>query len=310
MMQRAHVRRILAVLACFTWILSAWAGPALSRQVVQKTFATPEEAFQALLSAARHKDTEEILRIFGPGSRALVHSGDPVEDSRLLEEFVKTADDRTFYHRQGAERVVVNLGFDNYPLPMPLVKKDGSWRFDTPAALQEVRNRRVGRNELSTMRTLGAIVAAQRAYYAMDPDGDGVVEYAQKITSTAGRKDGLYWEVRGTATPSPLGPEIAAAWQEGYRQAGRPYHGYYFRLLKGQGPAARGGAHGYILNGQQVAGFAVVAWPASYGDSGLTTFLVGTNGVVYEKDLGPRTSELCRAMTAYNPDSSWRKARK
>lgn len=277
--------------------------------VPHAAFPTPEAAFEAFLAASRTGDPERLVPLLGPGSRALVHSGDPVADREVLAGLVRAAEERVFFQREGEERVTACLGFDNWPLPIPLVKTGASWRFDSRAGAEEVLRRRIGRNELATLETLRALVVAQRQYYARDLDSDGVVEYAARLVSGPGRKDGLYWEVPAGQEPSPLGPEIARAWQEGYRRQGAPYHGYYYRVLTAQGPEARGGAYDYIRNGHMVGGFAVVAWPATYGNSGVTTFLVNTNGILWEKDLGPRTDALARAMKTYNPDRTWRKAK-
>ena len=283
--------------------------PARAQKVPHAAFPTPEAAFEAFVAASRTGDPERLVPLLGPGSRVLVHSGDPVADREVLASLVRASEERVFFQREGEGRVTACLGFDNWPLPIPLVKTCPSWRFDSRAGAEEVLRRRIGRNELSTLETLRAIVVAQRDYYARDLDQDGVVEYAARLVSSPDRKDGLYWPVAAGQEASPLGPEIARAWQEGYRTRGAPYHGYYYRLLTAQGPEARGGAYDYLRNGHMVGGFAVLAWPAAYGSSGVTTFLVNTNGILWEKDLGPRTDALARAMKAYNPDRTWTRAK-
>jgi hypothetical protein len=246
-----------------------------------------------------------MVAVLGPGSRQIVSSGDAVADQQVLQVFLAAVGERVFYQRQGEQKVIVNVGFDNWPLPTPIVRAGKAWAFDAAAGREEMLNRRIGRNELAVLDTLMALVEAQLDYYAQDFDQDEVVEYASRIVSSEGQRDGLYWPVAEGQDPSPLGPLFAQAQQEGYTRQGAPYHGYYFRILTQQGPEARGGAYDYQANGHMVGGFAVVAWPAEYGNSGITTFLVNTNGLVWQKDLGPQTDSACRAMTAYNPDQTW-----
>lgn len=283
--------------------------PAGAQKLEQKTFPTPEAAFEALTAACRDNQIPELLAILGPGSRGLIESGDPVADKENRADFARSAQERTFYARSGDAKVVVNVGFDNWPLPIPLVRTGDAWRFDTAAGQEELLDRRIGRNELATIDTCRAIVAAQREYYLGDLDGNGLLNYAVRITSTPGKRDGLYWAVKPGQPQSPLGPLVAEAQAEGYQQQGAPYHGYRFRILREQGPHAKGGAFRYAVNGNMVAGFAVLAWPADYGSSGLTTFMVGANGVLLQKDLGPKTDAICRGMTSFDPDASWRRVR-
>ncbi len=310
-MRKPTLKRGAGLLALVILLAALWALPARAEQVVQRTFASPEEAMQALLGACMANSIPDLLSILGPGSRPLVESGDSVSDANGRQAVVQAAADRTFYHRTGESKVIVNLGFENWPLPIPLVMKGGAWRFDAAAGVQEVLDRRVGANELQAIKTLQGIVEAQGEYYSGDLDGNGVKDYAASFGSRPGTRSGLYWPPQAGWPESPAGPLVAEAESEGYTggevhgQARVPHHGYYFRVLKEQGPHARGGAYRYPVNGNMVGGFAVVAWPAEYGNSGLTTFLVNANGVIWQKDLGWDTSAICEAMSAYDPDRTW-----
>jgi hypothetical protein len=277
-----------------------------------RSFAAPEEAVQALVSALRSHDQSGLRSIFGPASGALVSSGDPVGDRLRREAFLRDYDRE---HRLVTEkgRVILVVGERQWPFPIPLAAKGGRWSFDTAAGKEEILNRRIGENELSTIKTLLAIVDAQREYAMEDRDHDGMREYARRFASAPGKRDGLYWPTAPGEAPSPLGGMVAAARAEGYRrdQASRgpaPYHGYLFRLLERQGKHAPGGAFEYVVRNRMLGGFAVVAYPAVYGSSGVMTFMVNHEGVVYEKDLGPKTAQAAAAMNAFDPDGSWRKA--
>jgi hypothetical protein len=269
------------------------------------TWPTPQAAMEAFVAAARSGDGDRMVAVLGPGSRPIVRSGDRVADQQALQAFLAAVEERVFYQPHGQNQVTVNVGFDNWPMPVPLIKTGNAWRFDATAGVEEMLNRRIGRNELAALETLMALVEAQLDYSSQDVDQDEVVEYAARIVSSEGQRDGLYWPVAPGEDPSPLGPLFAQAQQEGYSRQGGPYHGYFYRILTEQGPDARGGAYSYLANGHMVGGFAVVAWPAEYGRSGITTFLVNTNGLVWQKDLGPQTDTQCRAMTTYNPDQTW-----
>jgi hypothetical protein len=272
-------------------------------------FDSLDAAFGALVTAIRGGDTAALMRILGPEAKALVSSGDAVADRTGRELFAKAYDDA---HRleAGGGRIVLVVGKEEFPFPIPLVPDRDKWRFDTRAGREEILNRRVGRNELSVVQVCLAYADAQREYYARNPDGDKVLQYAQQIASTPGRRNGLFWEAKPGEAPSPLGDLVGRARGEGYApgKGGRPspYHGYYYRILKAQGPHARGGAHSYVANGKMIGGFALVAFPARYGASGVMTFLVNHDGVVYEKDLGPSTAALARRMTAFDPDDTWK----
>jgi hypothetical protein len=277
----------------------------------EQGFATPEAAVNALETAARNRDTNVLRAIFGPAGRDLV-SPDAVQATQEFEVFVNRLSEKTELVRQTESRCALQVGADAWPFPIPLVKADGQWRFDTEAGRQEVLNRRVGRNELGAIAVCQAYVEAQREYAAKDRDGDEVLEYAQRLRSTPGEHDGLYWPLRAGDEQSPLGPLIAAARVEGYRRHARimtdepsPYHGYYFKILTKQGKHAPGGKYDYITNGHMIGGFALVAWTAEWGNSGVMTFMVNQQGKVFEQNLGPKTAVLAKAMTRYEPDSGW-----
>lgn len=281
-------------------------------QAPQRTFATAEEAVRVLVDAARAGDREALSAIFGPKGIEILSSGDPVADTIARAGFAAAAAEAMTLNRPAADRVVVVVGKDHWPFPIPVVKGADGWRFDTEAGRQEILNRHIGRNELRAIETCQAYVAAQREYASAVREADGVLKFAQQIVSDPGRRNGLFWEAGG-GEESPLGPLMAAAVAEGRKPAKpgnppAPYHGYLFKIVKAQGPSALGGAYSYVINGNMVAGFALVAWPAQYGASGIMTLVVNQNGVVYEKDLGPKTAEIAARITRYDPDRSWRKA--
>ena len=293
---------------------------------VQATFASPDEALQALVAAAKDKDRTTLAKLFGPDYEQLL-SGDEVEDNKDLAEFANAVQESAQLQKVNDSKYIITVGKDNWPTPVPLVQKEGRWLFDTKAGLEEVINRRVGENEMSAIFTCRAYAVAQWEYYTEgDWDHDGVAEYAQKLFSTPGQHDGLYWETAEGDNPSPLGKLIAAAsaegyapWQESPDAAGKggsdkeqtaldrePYHGYYFKILTRQGPNAPGGKYSYIINGNMIAGYALVAYPDKWGNSGAMTFIINQQGRVYQKNLGPNTGKIAAAMTEYNPDPSWK----
>ena len=234
-----------------------------------------------------------------------------IADKETLEQFVKAYQEKVDFVKEKEDRVSIIIGNDNWPFPIPIVKKGEGWVFDTKAGREEVLNRRIGRNELNAIQVCQAYVEAQQEYASTDREQDGIIQYAQKVLSDPYRRNGLYWEAGEGEPPSPLGPFIAQAAMKGYTKKGdkpTPYHGYYFKILTGQGPNAPGGAYSYVINGHMVAGFALVAWPAEYGVSGVMTFIVNQNGTVYQKDLGPKTEGIVKAMTLYNPDRTWKRA--
>jgi hypothetical protein len=280
----------------------------------QRTFATPEEAAAALADAVRAKSADDLLAVVGPSSRDWLFTGDKVADANDWNKFLAAYEEKKTFESQGDAKVVLDVGNDDWPFPAPIVKRGSKWAFDANAGREETVNRRVGRNELDAMQTLLAIVDAQREYAATDADHNGFADYARRFRSTPGKKDGLYWPAEaGNGGESPLGPLVATAASEGYgkqieSEHKAPYHGYYFRILTSQGKDAPGGAYDYMVGDKLLGGFAVVAWPARYRVSGVTTFLVNHEGVVYQKDLGAQTAAIAGSMTRYNPDATWRKA--
>jgi len=280
----------------------------------QRTFATPEEAARALVDAVKAADSKAVVEILGPASRSWISSGDKVSDAEEGRQFVASYDLKNAVVKEGEAKAILVIGKDDYPFAAPIVKRGDKWAFDAEAGREEITNRRVGRNELDTIQTLLAIVDAQREYATADADGNGLHDYAARFVSTPGKKDGLYWEAKPGEPRSPLGALAAKAVKEGYVGKGRtgkpePYNGYFFRLLtQGQDASAPGGKHDYLVNGRLFGGFAVVAYPAKYGVSGVMSFIVSHDGVVYEKDLGGNTAKVAEAMKRFNPDKTWKKA--
>jgi hypothetical protein len=275
-------------------------------------FPSPEAAVATLVQAVRTSDTAAMLGVLGPDARALIASGDDVADRQSRERFVRAYDEAHRLSPVGAGKVVLVVGRDEWPMPIPLVQDAGGWWFDVSQGREEILNRRIGRNELSAVQVCLAYVDAQREYYARDPDGDALLQYAQRFRSSPGKRDGLYWETQPGEAPSPLGPLVAKAEGAGYpvkRSGGPriPYWGYYYRIVKAQGPHAPGGAYDYVVRGHLIGGFALIAYPAEYGASGVMTFMVNHDGIVYQKDLGPSTSATARALTTFDPDPTWKK---
>jgi len=278
----------------------------------QKTFKTPEEAVKSLMDALKSNNTKELLAIFGTAGKEIISSGDKVADKTGSERFVKDYEAMNKLEKETDKKVILVVGNHEWPFPIPIVKKGETWVFDTKAGKEEMLNRRIGRNELNTIQTCLAIVDAQREYAMKDRDSDKLLEYAQKFGSMKGKKDGLYWEAKEGEEQSPLGALAARAVEEGYkgRKPGdnpAPYHGYFYRILKAQGKNAPGGAYDYVVRGKMIGGFALVAFPAEYGASGIMTFIVNHDGVVYQKDLGKETGKIAKAMTKFDPDKTWKK---
>jgi hypothetical protein len=296
---RAPIRVAAALIAC------AMASPASAQQ----SFKSADEAVTALVTAAKAADRKAILTVLGPSAKDIVSSGDQVADEGVRKEFVAAYDEKHEIHAEG-DRSILIIGKDDFPFPIPLVHKGDTWRFDTEAGRQEVLYRRIGGNEIDTILSALAYVDAQNEYADKD-HGEGVGVYAQRIISQEGKKDGLYWPTAAGEEESPLGDLMADATSEGYRARGgderTPYHGYYFKVLTRQGPAAPGGVLDYVVKGKMIGGFGLVAWPAEYGNSGVMTFIVNHDGTVYQKDLGRRTAQVASGMTAYNPDDTWKK---
>ncbi len=277
--------------------------------VGQLTFASDDEAMQTLLAAVKAQDHDKVHQMLGPAWKELL-SGDKVEDGNAFKEFAKHAAESCRLQKKDATTSVIYVGKDDWPFPIPFSKTpEGKWFFDTQAGIGEILARRIGANELDTIDVCRAYVEAQRQYASKDRDGSGVMKYAQHCISTPGKQDGLYWPVNPGQEQSPLGPLMAQAESEGYEQpTGKPheaYLGYHYRILKQQGPDAPGGKYDYVINGNMIAGFALVAFPADYGSSGIMTFIISHQGKLYQKDLGPDTVNIARKITEYNPDSSW-----
>jgi hypothetical protein len=282
-----------------------------SKAASQRTFATPEEAVKALVDAVRAANVAGMLEVIGPKSKSWIFTGDKVSDAAEWKTFLEGYDKKNAVTKEGDAKAVLVVG-DDWPFPAPIVKKGDRWSFDADAGREEVMNRRVGRNELDTIQTMLAIVDAQREYATKDADGNGYTDYALRFRSSPGKKDGLYWPTKAGEPSSPLGPVIAQAVREGYGKAASadkpvPYNGYNYRMLTSQGKDAPGGAYDYMVKGKLFGGFAVVAYPASYGNSGVKTFIVNHDGVVYEKDLGRGTADVAGKLKSFNPDKSWSK---
>jgi hypothetical protein len=273
----------------------------------QQSYKTAEEAADALVNAARSGERKNILTVLGQDGADIASSGDAVADAATRQQFLAAYDAKHQVAMEGDSKAILVIGQDDFPFPIPLVRKDGTWQFDTAAGRVEILHRRIGRNELSAIQTCLAYVDAQQDYAEKGVAGNGV--YAQRIVSRPGKKDGLYWPAQSGEDESPLGELAAAAAAEGYRagQERRPYHGYYYRLLTRQGDRAPGGAINYIASGKMIGGFALVAYPAKYGNSGVMTFLVNHLGVVYQKDLGPNTARVAARMMTFNPDTTWQR---
>jgi len=282
------------------------AGSAFAKTAVkQRTFGSPDEALQSLIAAVKNNNDKELVAILGPGSGDLISSGDKVDDKRGKERFLKGYEEKNSIEANGDNRAVIHIGSQDRIFPFPVVKKGNRWLFDTKAGKEEVLCRRVGRNELNVIDVLHTYSDAQREYASKDRDDDGVLEFAQRLISSKGKRDGLYWESKESEEESPFGPLIAKASQEGYKE--QPFHGYYFKILKAQGQHAKGGAFDYVAKGHMVLGFGLLAYPAKYGSSGIMTFIVNQQGVIYQKDLGKNTTKAVAGIR-YNPDKTWKKA--
>ena len=299
---------MVAFVAAFAMVATIAAEAAGKAQA--KTFASPDEAAKAVIAAAKAGDSKQIAAIFGPGSEKVLQSGDRVADKEARERFVKAADEANALEKSGDAKAILTVGKDKWPFPVPIVKADSGWRFDLDAGKEEILNRRIGQNELFTVQAVLAYSDAQREYYTRNPDKSKLLHYAQKMASSPGKRDGLYYSVKSGEPASPLGPLFVSAKAEGYAKGkdGKPgpYHGYRYKILTGQGADAKGGAYAYIAGGKMIGGFGLVAWPANYGNSGVMTFMVNHDGVVYEKDLGPGTEAAAQKITKFNPDKTWK----
>ena len=274
----------------------------------QETFDNPDAAVKALVAAAKTGNREEIAKILGPDSADVISSGDAVADRNAGEIFIEAFEEMNGLEPEGDDTTILVVGEDNWPFPIPLVKNEGTWAFDTEAGLEEILLRRIGRNELSAMQASLAYVVAQSEYAGLNVDGRSPPPYAQRFLSSSGEKDGLYWPSDDSANESPLGALFAEASDEGYEFSDRPtpYHGYYYRILKRQGDEAKGGAFDYVVDGRMIGGFGLIAYPAQYGNSGIMTFMVNHDGVLYETDLGPDTAEIAAEIEDFDPDNTWK----
>jgi hypothetical protein len=288
---------------------SIGAGIAGAQEASGTVFATAKDGVDRFVAAARAKDKAALDKILGPAGRDVLHSGDDQADQNALARFVVAYD---AHHKLSgdATRSVLSVGKDDWPMPIPLVKAADGWRFDTPAGRDELLARRIGRNELSTIEASKAFVDAQREYASLDR-GDGLLDYAQRFVSTPGKQDGLYWPAKQGEALSPLGPLFVKAQAAGYTPgktgSPQPYNGYYFRILTGQGKAANGGAYSYLAHGKLLGGFALIAHPATYGVSGVMTFIVNQDGQVFQKDLGPGTGAAAAQIKTFDPGPGWQK---
>jgi len=276
----------------------------------QQPFKTPEDAAAALANAAKDAWPKGVVTVLGAAGSDIVASGDAVADEANRQKFLAAYDAQHRIAMKGDDKAEIIIGTEDFPFPIPIVHKDGGWQFDTVAGRLEILYRRVGRNELDAIQSCLAYVDAQNEYADKNPAGSGFGTYAQRILSQPGKKDGLYWPTADGQSASPLGELVARATTEGYRVGGgrTPFHGYYYKVLTKQGPSAPGGAMNYVVRGKMIGGFALVAWPAEYGNSGVMTFLVNHSGVVFQKDLGPETAAVVQKMTSFDPDQTWEKA--
>lgn len=283
------------------------APAAKAAQPQHETFATPDAGFDALIQALRGDDRKALARLLGAGSERVVDSGDAEADREARSKFVAAYDAAHEIRLKDDAKAVLSVGTDDWPMPIPLVKRGGGWRFDAKAGATELVARRIGHNELDAIQVCQAFIDMQRDYAEVDRDGDGLLEYSDRLVSTPGKHDGLYWPTQAGETPSPAGPRLAqaSARKLATRTEATPFHGYYFRVLTAQGPHAPGGAREYRVGGQLIGGVALIAWPASYMSSGVKTFLCGLSGVVFERDFGEHTAQTVAKIRAYDPGPGW-----
>jgi hypothetical protein len=303
------VMRLISITALLFLTLTCNEGYAASSR--QKTFSSPSEAVKTMVDAMKEGNAGHLVEIFGPAGKEMYSSGDDAADRQTREEFVKAYEEKNRLETVGKNKMILHVGKEDWSWPIPIVKTGKRWHFDTKEGRQEILARKIGENELAAIQVCLAYVDAQREY-AQDHRASGLHEYAQKFVSDPGKTNGLCWEEKDEGKQSPLGPFVAHACKESYtdaQQAGtvKPYHGYLYRMLRKQGRDAPGGAYDYIVNGKMIGGFALVAYPARYASSGIMTFVVNQDGVVYEKDLGKNTEKLAEAMIMFDPDKTWKK---
>jgi hypothetical protein len=286
-------------------VLATLSGPAAAQQ----TFQSAEQAAETLVAALRAGDQKALVALLGPGSEDVISSGDAVDDDNVRKAFLLAYDLKHSINTNGGKTATLLIGQNDYPFSIPIARQGDTWNFDVAAGREELLARRIGRNELAAVQVCLAYVDAQNEYAAATKV-DNLSIYAQRLVSTPGTKNGLYWPTSGSEQRSPIGPAVALATLAGYRVgSGAPYNGYLFKILTRQGLKAPGGAHDYIVNGKMIGGFALVAWPATYGNSGIATFMINHDGDVYEKDLGEATSRVAPTIAAFNPDDSWKKVK-
>jgi len=286
-------------------------APGKAAAVAQATYASPEDAAKALYDAVKAHDVKLVYKVFGPGSDKYIYTGDDVADQQMRERFLAAYEKAMKIERDGVAKATLLVGEQEYPIPFPLVKGTKGWQFDAKAGAEEIVNRRIGENELFAIKSCLAYGDAQQEYAEADRDGDGLIEYAQKFRSSEGKRDGLFWPTTEDEPLSPLGPLAAQVRSEGYSAKSAnpaPLHGYYYRILTAQGKDAPGGAYDYLVKGNLIGGYALVAYPARWGASGVMTFICNHDGVVYQKNLGEKTAEIASKIAAFNPDASWQKA--
>jgi hypothetical protein len=290
--------------------VSGWSKPLMAAPA-QKLFSSPEDALKGLVEAVKAKNNAALDEIFGPSAKDL-RSGDEVQAAAEFEEFVKHVAEKTSLMKVNDAKVIIHLGNENWPFPIPLVKTNGQWFFDTEAGKEEVLNRRIGEDELTAILVCRTYVKAQRDYILKDWDNDGVLAYAQKLRSDPGKKNGLFWRHAPGEAASPLGEVVAQARMEGYKKEKSlfkeqpvPFHGYYFKILTKQGAHAPGGKYDYIINGNMVGGFGLVAFPSNWGKTGVMAFIVNQQGKVFQKNLGQDTLKTAQDMNTYDPDDTW-----
>jgi hypothetical protein len=278
-----------------------------------KSFPSPDEAVSVLIDAVKQNNNQQLISIFGPEGEKLIYSGDEVADQADRACFIQKFEEKHRLDQKNPETNILYVGKHEWPLPIPIVKTRAGWYFDTAQGKEEILNRRIGKNELNVIKVMEAYVDAQREYVRKDWNANGVMEFAQRLVSTEGKKDGLYWPVKEGSKLSPFGPLIAQAVNEGYKEEDKalnPYHGYYYKILHGQGKNAPGGEYDYVVKNKMVLGFGLVAYPAEYGNSGIMTFIVNQQDIIYEKDLGQDTVKIANTMEKYDPDQTWKKVEK
>ena len=302
------ILRICSAILTAALLASPGSG-ATAAQPAEKTFDSAKAAVEAFVKAVADDDVAAMSAIFGPAGKKIVTSGDDVEDKNGRAKFTKLASEKIelTQDKKNPNRVTITIGNDDWPFPVPVIKTGEKWHFSTKEGLREILMRRIGSNELNAIQVCLGYVEAQQDYASRAHDATGFNMYAQKILSTPGKQDGLAWYDANGKPAGPIGEAAAKAIAEGYTKRSDPYHGYFFRILLSQGPAAPKGRLDYVIQGKMIGGFALVAWPAEYRSSGVKTFIVSHDGIVYEKDLGPDTAKIASAMKAYNPDKTWSK---